>query len=121
MSLSFYASMQESSSEIINYIHDLETVNWSYGNARIMFELMGLRSDGDIVVGQFSIHEAFRALVRAKSTVEHKAPLLAREPKIEGNYIECGLSEDSIKYRVAEFERFLAAAQKAGAKTIYWA
>ena len=122
MSVTFYASRDEVDSGVKYYMERITGPNWSNMNARAMLAFLGMENDEpNGLTGAVSIPEARRAVIKARALFEKRAPKFARETIDEGNFISVGLSVENIEYRLDDFERFVGDAEKAGAKSIYWA
>jgi hypothetical protein len=120
MSVSFYASLQEADDPNKTYIEDLPGPNWSNDNAKAMLCLLNLYFTTHLD-GSASIHDALRATIKTRSTIDRLVHHFVREGIMEKNYIDPGLDESGIRRRLELFWNFLMAAQQRGAKSIYWA
>lgn len=122
MSVTFYASFSESRRYPISYLRGVTGPNWANMNARVMIVFLDLdRYEYEDLAGFVPMPEARRAAIKARAQFEKRAPLFEREQFIDGNLTITGLSVENIQERLTDFERFLDAAVKAGAKSIYWA
>jgi hypothetical protein len=117
---------------------DPRALNWSHGTAAALWPLLGLPLEAGAVppVGEVSIPEARRAIIRARARFGRLAPQLAREavveygPPREGDdgtielrplrYFAAGLDEAGIARRLDAFERFVGAMAERGATHLTW-
>lgn len=122
MSVTFYGSFQEIGSRNMTYIRGLEGPNWTYGNAKLLLDLLGLPYDtADGVTGVVHISDARRAAIRGANACDKRVRSATRPVTITKRYIECGLDEEGIRYRVNAFVEFVEKAWQMGARSIYWA
>lgn len=121
MTITFYASYSEAKDPRKDYIDSIEGPNWTYDNAHRMLGLLGLPYRMVELTGEVSIHDALRAVIRAKALFDELAPMYEREEVREKRYIGFALDRDGLKMRLEQFAEFAKLALEAGANSIYWA
>ena len=115
-------------------LDDPQLINWSNGNAAILFELLGL---GRSSFGEAPMPEMRRAIVRARATIGSRGPRFER-PEIvtygpprenADGTIELrpmrvwstGLDVEGMRVRLDAFERAIHELARRGATHITWA
>jgi hypothetical protein len=111
-----------------------EFFSWANENARVMFDLLGIDA-GEELVGEATIAELRRAVMRARATVDRRAPELSRPGSVEyGAPVERDgvvemrpvrivrgpILEERIRERLEDLAAFVEAAARAGATGVTW-
>jgi hypothetical protein len=117
---------------------DPRAFHLNVGNAAALWPLLGLPlEDGQLVpVGEVSVPEARRAVMRARARFEHAASGLVRTAVVtygaprrgDDGVVElrpvravaCGLDEEGLADRLERFSRFVEAVAERGATNIAW-
>lgn len=96
-------------------------LNFSHDNASAVLGTLGLPTSE--LYGMMSVHEAKRALIRAKnrSNLDQftRAPIDKKRPG-RARIFDGGISEEGIRERLDRFEKFLDNSIADGATKIYW-
>lgn len=96
-------------------------LNFSNDNASAVLGALGLPTNE--LYGEMSVHEAKRALIRAKnrSSLDQftRAPINERNPG-RARIFDGGISEEGILERLERFEKFLENSIADGATKIHW-
>lgn len=110
--------------------NDAPYVNWNEGNAAALFGVLGMAFES---IGQASVAECRRAIIRARSRRSLDA-FVRPEERVYGRPVERdgvvelrplrvlsgGLDVDGIAERIEQFERFVQESVSRGATTILW-
>ena len=112
-------------------------MNWSGVNADTMLALLGLSRGGSPVIGQVTVAEARRAIIRGRAMFDRRAPALERPTEIaygrpralsDGTValrpvrrMSFGLDLEGMRVRLDAFERAVEALAIQGATHIAWA
>lgn len=126
-------------------VEGFEHFGFNNANGRALLELLGFGSEEGDLIGQVEIAEARRAIMRARNAFGRRAPAAlerrnaadAGVPRAEsvsiereGNLIKINrgarlipgrpLTEEGLEARLSAFERFVTAAERAGATHVAW-
>lgn len=121
--------------EVVSQEVDFPSINLSNENAKILFDILGIKvSSEDGMVGEMSIPEARRAVIRAQSRksldrfIRPEEKTFGKPREISPGVIEMkplrlfhsGLSEEKIQRYIRTFAEFVVEVIKRGATKIVW-
>lgn len=123
VSISFYGRATDGTAITLD-IDDATFLNMSNANARVFLAFLGVEP-GAHLVGEITVPEARRAIIRARATFERRVGAYTRESsdtKRPGKVrvIEGGIADDYFERRLDDFESFLGVAVERGATSIWW-
>lgn len=124
VSVTFSARRADGSSISLDVDHPA-FLNMSSANARAFLLFVGIEP-GEEPAGEVSIHEARRAVIKARATFDRRVTAFVREPSDNQRpgqvlLIVGGIDEGYFERRLDDFERFLGVVGEMGATAIYWA
>ena len=123
MSVTFYGLRADKEAIMLD-MEDAAHLNMNNGNAAAFLSFLGLPlEDG---VGETTVPEARRAIMRARATFDRHVNDFTRkgsDTKRPGKcrIIEGGIDTDYFAMRLDSFEQFLNVVVQKGATSIYWA
>jgi hypothetical protein len=99
--------------------------NWGNVTAAVVLNLLGLGGDSPELAGEVSTVQARRAIIRARATFDRRAPELERpatdtQRPGEARFIFAGVSTNTLRERLATFERLLGYFASQGCTRVGW-